>query len=538
MRTLYRAGAVFSPGGPAAPVAAPTALLVDDGTVAWLGSDADAVALTAQVDAVVDLGDTLITPAFVDAHVHTTETGLLLGGLDLHRARSVTEILALVETAARRGGGRPILGQGWDETLLAEHRPPTRAELDRASAGGVVYLARVDVHSAVVSSALAAACEANTVDGWDDTGRVERDAHHACRAATRGALTASARRAAQLAALTAAAAAGIATVHEMSAPHIAGDDDLRDLLQLAADPDRALPEVVAYRGELVADVSEARAVLDRLGVPLAGLAGDLCVDGSVGSRTAAYREAYTDAPGKHGHLYLSVEQVRDHVAACTRLGLQAGFHVIGDAAVEVALRGVRRAAEQVGIAAVRAAGHRLEHVESIDHAGITDLADLGVRASMQPAFDALWGGPAGMYAERLGPQRALAMNPIGALAAAGVSVALGSDSPVTRFDPWGAVRGCVHHHAEAQRIGTDQAFRAHTVGGHRLARAAGGPGTGPGSYADPNAGTIAVGTPATFAVWAVGSGDLKGGLPDLGAGAPTPNCLLTVGRGRILHDAR
>ena len=561
MRTLYRAGAVFSPGvharaagGPDQPrptgFPAATALLVDDGTVAWLGPDGEAAALASQVDAVVELGDTLITPAFVDAHVHTTETGLLLGGLDLHAAGSVAEILTLVEAAARRGGGRPILGQGWDEALLAERRPPTRAELDRASAGGVVYLARVDVHSAVVSSALAAACDANTVDGWDDTGRVERDAHHACRAATRGALTASARRTAQLAALTAAAAAGIATVHEMSAPHIAGDEDLRELLQLAGDPDRALPDVVAYRGELVTDVEEARAVLGRLGVPLAGLAGDLCVDGSVGSRTAAYREPYSDAPGRHGHLYLSVEQVRDHVAACTRLGVQAGFHVIGDAAVEVALRGVRRAAEQVGIAAVRAAGHRLEHVESIDAAGIADLADLGVRASMQPAFDALWGGPAGMYAERLGAARALAMNPIAALMSAGVPVALGSDSPVTRFDPWGAVRGCIAHHAETQRLDARAAFSAHTVGGHRLARGAGRPGTVPGTHAeptggaDPNAGTIAVGTPATFAVWATGAGDLRGGLPDLGdpgdpgAGTPAPSCLLTVGRGRVLHDAR
>ena len=50
-----------------------------------------------------------------------------------------------------------MLGHGWDETAWPEHRPPTRQELDRASYGGVVYLSRVDVHSAVVSSALLAA---------------------------------------------------------------------------------------------------------------------------------------------------------------------------------------------------------------------------------------------------------------------------------------------------------------------------------------------------------------------------------------------
>jgi predicted amidohydrolase YtcJ len=522
MRTMYRAAAIYTPADPEA-----TALIVDDDTVTWLGSARAAASVVPDVDRVVDLDGCLITPGFVDAHAHITETGLLLTGLDLHRAGSVTEILALVEAAARRGGGRPILGHGWDEARLAEGRAPTRHELDRASAGGVVYLSRVDVHSAVISSALAAACSAAAHDGWTEDGRVERDAHHAARDATRGELSASARRSAQLVALRAAAAAGIVCVHEMSAPHIAPDGDLRELLDLVGDPDRALPEVIGYRGELVGTKAQARAVLDRLDVPIAGLAGDLCVDGSVGSHTAAFRQEYTDAPGRLGNLYLSVEQVRDHVAACTRIGIQAGFHVIGDAAIETALRGVRRAAEQVGIAAVRAARHRLEHVEAIDAEGIADLADLGMTASVQPAFDAAWGGPTGMYAQRLGVERASAMNPLGALTAAGVPMALGSDAPVTPFDPWGAVRACTEHHVGAARISASAAFDAHTRGAWRAAGVDG-------------AGVLSVGAPADFAAWpAAGTGTVGArGLPELTAGVPAPSCLLTVGRGRILHDAR
>ena len=50
----------------------------------------------------------------------------------------------------------------------------------------------------------------------------------------------------------------------------------------------------------------------------------------------------------------------------TGAALQAGFHVIGDAALDTVLEGFRRAAERIGIAAVRAGGHRLEHVESPD----------------------------------------------------------------------------------------------------------------------------------------------------------------------------
>ena len=47
-----------------------------------------------------------------------------------------------------------MLGHGWDERDWPERRAPTMAELDRASYGGSVYLSRVDVHSAVASTAL------------------------------------------------------------------------------------------------------------------------------------------------------------------------------------------------------------------------------------------------------------------------------------------------------------------------------------------------------------------------------------------------
>jgi predicted amidohydrolase YtcJ len=523
MRTLFRAGAVYGTDHPAA-----TALIVEDGLVAWAGPAPDA-ATAGPVDRDVDLGAALITPAFVDAHVHVTDTGLAIHGLDLTAARSVPQVLDLVAAAADRGD-QVVLGHGWDERLLAEGRPPTAAELDRAGRGRPVYLSRVDVHSAVVSTRLAEDAGAARLDGWDPCGRVERDAHHAARSATRDRLPAAARRQAQLAALRAAAAAGIAAVHEMSAPHVAPEEDLRALMALTGDQpagdEPALPAVIAYRGHLVGDDAEAKAVLERLAVPVAGLAGDLCVDGSIGSRTAAYLDDYCDAPGR-GHLYLTVEQVRDHVAACTRAGVQAGFHVIGDAAVEVARRGIRRAAEQVGIAAVRAARHRLEHVESIDAEGGADLADLRVTASVQPAFDALWGGPDGMYAARLGTERAGRMNPFGALASAGVALACGSDSPVTRFDPWGAVASCVGHHEAAQRLGVATAFAAHTVGGWWAGGVDG-------------AGRLPVGAPATFAAWQLDAAPDGTGLPRLDGldGGARPRCLLTVRSGRVLHDAR
>jgi predicted amidohydrolase YtcJ len=301
--------------------------------------------------------------------------------------------------------------------------------------------------------------------------------------------------------------------------------------------------VIAYRGALAADDADVRRLVDELALPagaeLRGLAGDLCIDGSLGSRTAALRQPYRDADTS-GHRYLDVHAVRDHVTACTRARLQAGFHVIGDAALDVALAGFRAAADIVGAPAVRAARHRLEHVEMVDADAVAALGDLAITASVQPAFDAAWGGESGMYAERLGPERAAAMNPLAALTRAGVALVLGSDSPVTPFDPWGAVAAAAQHRTPSSRISARAGFLAATRGGWRAAGADG-------------QGVLAPGARATFAVWSTTdlvvqtpddrvrawSTDPRSGtpgLPDLTVGADRPRCLRTVIGGQIAFD--
>ncbi len=542
---------MFAPHRPGA-----TALLVVDGTIAWVGAEPEADGHAEGLDArgtVIGLDGALVTPAFVDAHAHVSETGLALTGVDLATTTGVGDLLERVERAAGRGSGA-LLGHGWDERNWPERRPPTRFELDRAAGGRPVYLARVDVHSAVVSTALAERLDLAALPGWRDDGRVERDAHHRARALTRDGLSPAERTRMHEVALAAAAAAGIGCLHEMSAPHIAPVADLPALLALVAaaaggDPDRPpLPEVVGYRGALAATPGDVARLVAELGLPvgtggtggtgLTGLAGDLCADGSVGSRTAAMRVPYADvdpaAAGSCGHAYLDRSEVRDHVLACTRAGLQGGFHVIGDAAVAEVVAGLAAAAEVVGVPAMRAARHRLEHVELADTAAIAVLADLGVTASVQPAFDAAWGGPSGMYAERLGPQRALAMNPLADLHRAGVPLALGSDCPVTPFDPWAGVAAAVGHHNPAQRLDPAAAVAAHTAGGWRAAGRDRG-------------GALVPGAPASLAVWDVtarNADDAKaddaadtGGLPDLRPGAARPRCLRTVVGGRTVFDA-
>ncbi|MGV9354255.1 amidohydrolase [Streptomyces misionensis] len=517
---LLRRGEVHSPADPFA-----TAMVVEAGHVAWVGSEGAADAFADGVDEVIDLDGALVTPAFTDAHVHTTATGLALTGLDLSAAPSLDAALALVrEFAAARPADRVLLGHGWDAARWPGGRPPTRAELDEAAGGRPLYLSRIDVHSAVVTTALL-----DLVGGGlpREDAPLTRDAHHAVRKAAFAAITPAQRAEAQRTALAHAASLGIGSVHECGGPHISSEDDFTGLLELA----RELPgpRVVGYWAEQ--DVDKAR----ELGA--VGAAGDLFADGALGSHTACLHEPYADA-GHSGTAYLDADAIAAHVVACTEAGLQAGFHAIGDAAVSSVVEGVRAAAEKVGLARVRAARHRVEHAEMLTPKTVAGFAELGLIASVQPAFDALWGGEDGMYARRLGAERARTLNPYAALLRSGVPLAFGSDSPVTPLDPWGTVRAAAFHHTPEHRVSVRAAFTAHTRGGWR-------------AIGRDDAGTLVPGAPADFAVWRTGelvvqapddrvarwSTDPRSGtpgLPDLTPGGELPRCLRTVVGGRTV----
>jgi predicted amidohydrolase YtcJ len=521
---LLRGGEVHSPADPFA-----TAMVVERGQVAWVGSEGAADAFAEGVDDVVDLEGALVTPAFTDAHVHTTATGLALTGLDLSDAPSLDAALALVrDFAAARPADRVLLGHGWDAARWPGGRPPARTELDAATGGRPLYLSRIDVHSAVATTALLDLVPGVTaLAGYVPDGPLTRDAHHAVRAAALGAIGGAQRTEAQRAALAHAASLGIGSVHECAGPEISSEDDFTGLLRLAAEEPG--PRVVGYWADR--DVEKARA----LGA--VGAAGDLFVDGSLGSHTACLHEPYLDADHT-GVVHLDADAVAAHVVACTEAGLQAGFHAIGDAAVASVTEGVRAAAEKVGLARVRAARHRVEHAEMLTPETVAGFAELGLTASVQPAFDALWGGEDGMYAQRLGAERARTLNPFAALLRAGVPLAFGSDSPVTPLDPWGTVRAAAFHRTPEHRVSVRAAFTAHTRGGWR-------------AVGRDDAGVLVPGAPADYAVWRTGhlvvqapddrvarwSTDPRSGtpgLPDLTPGGDLPVCLRTVVGGRTV----
>ena len=509
-------------------------MAVRDGVIAWLGDDAVGGAQFPDADT-VDLDGAFVAPAFVDSHVHLTATGLQLTGLDLSAATSREQCLRVLADYVAANPGQPVWGHGWDDSAWPTDQTLTTADIDAIAGRDPAYLSRVDVHSAVASTALRNRVSGLTsAAGFDPQRAISAQAHHLVRAEARRLLTARQRDDARRAALDTAAAAGIVAVHECAGPDIGGIEDWNELRGI----DHGV-EVVGYWGEAVSTAAQARALIEATGAH--GLAGDLFVDGALGSHTAWLSEPYADAAGCTGNTYLDADAIAAHLFACTEADISAGFHVIGDGAVTAVVDALGRTVERFGVPAVARCGHRLEHLEMVSAPQAAKLGAWGITASMQPIFDAVWGGNDGMYARRLGAHRAAALNPFALLASAGVRLALGSDSPVTVMDPWAWVRAASHHQTPGSAISVRSAFAAATRGAWRA-----------GGIRDGVTGTLVPGAPASYAIWdtaevgvsvpadsvARWSTDPRSRvpvLPNLDPDRPLPRCRQTVHRGVVLH---
>src|SRR6266536_3289781 len=387
------------------------------------------------------------------------------GGIRLERARSSSEILALVAEEVSRGATR-ILAHGFDESRWADPRLPSLAELDDLTDIPVILI-RADGHVALANSAAVRQSGAVARDGVDrgvdgePTGAVRREANDTLQRWFHQSLSDHEMRELQLQAAALAASRGITCVHEMAIPKLRGRRDVEVLLEHR---ERLPLDVVPY----VADM-DIPYVMD-LGLETIG--GDLSLDGSIGAKTAAVERPYVGADAA-GSLYLGDDELAEFFHNAHLAGLQVAVHAIGDQAIEQALRvweRVYRTLDSRQRRHFRARRHRIEHFEMPANDQIERAAALGLAISVQPGLDAEWGHPGQLYERRLGPERAAGMNPFWTLLGRGLEVGAGSDSPVTPLDPMYGVWSLENHHDPAQRMSREHAIRLFTVGSARLAR--------------------------------------------------------------------
>lgn len=385
----------------------------------------------------VDGRGQVLMPGLIDAHGHVMGLGFAAMTLDLSGTRSLEEALAAIRAYAADNPGLPwILGTGWNQEAWGLGRFPTAAELDGAVADRPVWLERVDGHAAWANSAAMRAAGITAATRAPAGGRIETvagrpsgifvDAAMELVNRARPEPLARDRDRALALAQERLLSQGVTTVADMGTTI----EDWQ-AYRRAGDAGSLYVRIIGY-----AAGTEQMALIAGSG-PTPWLYQDrlrlvgvkLYLDGALGSRGAWLLAPYQDAPRERGLPLLSESALRNRIVRASMDGFQVAVHAIGDAANREALNAIAEIAPSFP----GDRRWRIEHVQIVDPADIRRFGEYGIVASMQPVHQTSdWR----MAEARLGPDRLGGAYAWRSIAAAGATLAFGSDFPVESPNPF------------------------------------------------------------------------------------------------------
>jgi hypothetical protein len=369
---------------------------------------------------------------FVDSHCHPFELGRLKRSVDLRGTTNITGLrLRLLAGVQRAKPGEWVTGMGWDQEAYPGGRMPSREDIDDITPKNPVVLSRVCGHIALLNSraidGLGLSDQAGIEYQRDASGRLtgiikEQALEDAYRRLPRSAD----RIATDLQSAEAEAARfGLTALHCILSPE-GYREELGALAALGASGSLSLRYRVYVPPDAIEFV-ETEGMKEKVEGGRVKINGvKIYADGSLGARTAALREPYTDDPTNSGILRQTDEQLTELVARIDALGYQAIIHAIGDRAVEQAINAL---APVTG--STNPHRHRIEHASLLPRDLRSRMARHGIRATVQPLFitSDTWA------ADRLGEERALDLYPLRSMLSEGLVTSGGSDSPVESMSP-------------------------------------------------------------------------------------------------------
>jgi predicted amidohydrolase YtcJ len=432
---------------------------------------------------IVDLDGHFVMPGFNDAHMHLASAGLEKMNVNMVGAKTLDEfrdrLRAKVEAA---GPAEWVVGEGWDETLWPVKVPPTRWDLDEVSGNHPVYLERVDGHVGVANTRALQLASVTVASRNPEGGKIDRDdsgtptgilrekAQEAVQAVIPKPTHEKRRQAIEL------ALADLASHGVTSAQDYSEWDDFQ------------IYEELEHDGKLTARISEwlpfdnsiedlnkkrdSHPASDNM-LHTGMLKGFM--DGSLGSKTAALLEPYSDDPKNSGLPQYEAAKLNAMTKERLLAGYQIGFHAIGDKGIQLALDAFAEAEKAAKDGKVKAADGGTDYRLRIEHAQVTTpqqilrFKELKVIASMQPSHlltDMNWAE------SRLGPKRAEHSYAWAEFLRRGVVLAFGTDYPVEPVTPFRGLYSALTRISEdgrktyypAQKLNIEQAITAYTTG--------------------------------------------------------------------------
>jgi len=467
-------------------IAKAEAVAIKGERIIFVGSRADAAKHQDAATRVIELGEQALLPGFIDSHGHAGTQAKLLqfANLSPPPVGPVRNFDDLAETLRQHIAekdippGQWVVGFGYDDSLLAEGRHPTRDELDAVSTEHPIFVAHVSGHLGVANS-MALAQSGITAESEDPTGGVIRRREgtsepdgvleeHAMMQVYMGLPQPSLDESVDglVAVQNYYASKGITTVQEGGA--MAAD---LAVFQAAAAQQKLFLDLVAYSFWLA----------DKAEMPEPGKFGEyqqrfklggikLTLDGSPQGKTAYLSEPYAvPPPGQsadyRGYPIMPQETVDQAVKAVLGKGIPLLAHANGDAAAGMLIDAVTLAIEQLSVTDTRVV---MIHAQTVRDDQLDRMVVLGMIPSFFPAHTFFWGD---WHRESvLGPERADRISPTRSALDRGLPFTIHNDAPVTPPIPidlmWSTVNRRTRSNdilGPAQRVDAYQAIKALTL---------------------------------------------------------------------------
>ncbi|SKC36867.1 amidohydrolase [Maledivibacter halophilus] len=435
------------------------AIAVQGKKIICTGSNYECLNYSNSKTKVFDLKGKTVVPGFYDSHLHLISTFLKEISVNLENARSIPDILDLIEEARKNLKSNTfIYGSSLSEFRLKEKRLPTRRELDKVAPDVPVILSSIEFHTIVVNS-----FTMNLFRIPFTTNSFEKDEFNIFTGRIRNRGCFIARR----------------KMYEMMSDdlHVLGMDSAIDKIIK-----KGVTTLVAVEGgslfhdkhvdilmnnmkSIPVDVNIFYSTTDIKKViskDLPRIGGDIFLDGSITSQNAALFKPYRDSKNNKGLLFFTFNELVEFIRQSHDLGLQVAVHAVGNRGIDFLLDAYQKVLSESDHKCHR---HRIEHFELPTKEQITRVEELGLILAMHPTYEIYFRNKGETYDVRIGKERSLMTNPFREIFDCGIIVAGCSDSDVMRVDPLLGVYAAVNHPNPNSRITPFEALKMYTING-------------------------------------------------------------------------
>ncbi len=422
---------------------------IKDGKITFLGTDEEAKNLSSKE--LINLKGKMMIPGMADAHLHLYAYCQNLTFVDLSKVHNINEMINLMKEKIKNvKKGDWVKGVNFDQSKWKENRFPTLEEMDSISKDNPIIIKRCCLHAVVANSKALEMASIGKNYQAGSGGIVELDKDGMPNGILREQSTKvfddilpdplkdiEVQKRIMQNVLNDMSSKGITTIHTYAAKIWQYNEDIN--IYKNFEKEGKLPlRVTVCIDELFEPEILTKEKLNNPYRKVQLGAYKIFSDGSMGSRSAALKEPYSDDPENSGFMLFTQEELNNKILIGYEHGLQPAIHAIGDRALDMTLSAIEytlKTTKEKGMTdeeQKKRLPFRIIHVQMIDDDLLERMKKLPLVLDIQPIFlctDLHW------IEDRIGKERLKGSFALKTMEKAGLIQTGGSDCPVETYEP-------------------------------------------------------------------------------------------------------